>query len=306
MKTFMKLITLTILAGFSTAALAVNWDGVAGKDLTLFYPGQAAWEWVLVPSDHSAAPKLRQGKVCRDCHEGEEADIGALIVSGEKLEPDPPAGKPGSIPLNVAVTRDADTLYIKFEWTDPASDSGHDSKYESRVTMMIGDESVRETVIAGCWGTCHNDVKGMPNSEDLTKYLAGSRTGMSRSGGGTNYKPDAEIQKMIDSGYFIEYWQAKLNRGEPAVPADGVILKDRSENENVAVQADATFKDGKWTVILSRKLAGDDTHKALESGVVYPVGFAIHEGHAEHRFHHVSLEYTLAVDSGDADFVATQ
>jgi len=34
------------------------------------------------------------------------------------------------------------------------------------------------------------------------------------------------------------------------------------------------------------------------------VGFAIHDAYAEHRFHHVSLESTLVLDKGEADFVA--
>lgn len=296
---------VALLAGYSSTSLAVSWDGVEGKDIVLFYPGQAAWEWVLVPSDHSGAKRMREGKGCRDCHEGEEADIGKMIASGEKLEPEPPKAKPGSIPMNVAMTRDADTFYVKFEWTDPGSSSGSTGEFESRVTMMIGAPAIKESVLAGCWGTCHNDVKGMPNSADLTKYLAASRTKLSRSGGGENYKSDAEISALMADGYYMEYLQAKLNPGEPAVAADGRVLQDRHRNEDPAVEATATFEGGKWTVILSRKLQAGVGHKALESGVKYPVGFAIHDDYAEHRHHHVSLEYTVAIDEGDADFVVT-
>jgi len=39
---------------------------------------------------------------------------------------------------------------------------------------------------------------------------------------------------------------------------------------------------------------------------VYYVGFAIHSGHTAHRFHYVSYERTLAINSGAADFVAVK
>ncbi|MEX0943818.1 MAG: ethylbenzene dehydrogenase-related protein [Pseudomonadales bacterium] len=303
-----RYVTLVLLmVGYSASSLAVSWEGIEGKDIVLFYPGQSAWEWVLVPSDHSGAKRMREGKSCRDCHEGEEKEIGSLIVSGEKLEPEPTKGKPGSIPLNVAMTRDADTLYVKFEWTDPGVSSGATGKFESRVTMMIGDEAIKESVLFGCWGTCHNDVKGMPDAGDLNmnKYLAASRTKLGRTGGGENYKSGDDLSALMADGYYMEYMQAKLNPGEPAVAADGYVLRDRHRNEPPLVQADATFEGGKWTVILSRKLDGGDGHKTLEPGIKYPVGFAIHDDYAEHRHHHVSLEYSFAIDDDVADFVAT-
>jgi cytochrome c-type protein NapC len=57
-------------------------------------------------------------------------------------------------------------------------------------------------------------------------------------------------------------------------------------------------------VVLSRKLKlGDPVRKDIVPGRAYTVGFALHEAHAAHRFHHVSFEHTLVLDSGEADFV---
>ena len=63
-----------------TASAAVDWSKAKEKEVVLFYPGQASWEWVMTQADHSGATKFRGGKNCRGCHDGEQADIGAAIA----------------------------------------------------------------------------------------------------------------------------------------------------------------------------------------------------------------------------------
>lgn len=308
-KTWLSIGALSVAACYAVPSFAVDWNGVASKQVVLFYPGEASWEWVLVPSTHEGAKNFRKGKNCRVCHQGEEKQIGAEIVSGKdsRLEPDPIAGKPGSLPVNISFAHDDDTLYVKFEWKDLGASAKGSGKYQEVVTMMFGDDNVKEAVRAGCWGTCHNDMKGMPNSQDLTKYLTASRTKMAITGGGTNYKSDADIKALLDKGEFMEFWQAEMNKGKPAVAEDGYILKDFHENATPVVSAEGSFKDGTWTVVLSRKLKVDgEGMRSLVSGQVYPVGFAIHDDYAEHRHHYVSFEHTFSIDSGNADFVAVK
>ncbi|HKI73024.1 MAG TPA: ethylbenzene dehydrogenase-related protein [Pseudomonadales bacterium] len=306
-RTWKWALALVALACYSTASYAIDWSGVPSKKVVLFYPGQASWEWILTQSDHGGAVNFRKGKDCRVCHEGEEKDIGAKIASGKKLEPDPIAGKPGSVPVNISFARDDDTLYVKFEWKDTGFSGGAKSDYKERVTMMFGTEDIKEAARAGCWGTCHNDLKGMPDDAGLSKYLTASRTKMSMSGGGTNYKSDAEIKELLDKGHFMEFWQAAINPGKPAEGIEGYILKDRQEDKASDVKAEASLKDGTWTVILSRKLnVSGDGKRSIVAGQVYPVGFAIHDDYAEHRHHYVSFEHTFAIDSGTADFVAVK
>ena len=96
-------------------ALAIDWSGVPGKEVVLFYPGQASWEWALTQKDHSGNEKFRGGKNCKDCHSTEEKDMGAKIVSGKKLEPSPIAGKPGSLPVNIQTANDGERLYVRLE-----------------------------------------------------------------------------------------------------------------------------------------------------------------------------------------------
>ena len=42
------------------AASSADWSGIAGTDVTLFYPGQASWEWILKGSDHGGARAVKK------------------------------------------------------------------------------------------------------------------------------------------------------------------------------------------------------------------------------------------------------
>lgn len=296
----------------SPAAHAVDWNSVPGKEVLLFYTGQASFEWTLTQSDHSGAAKFREGKDCAECHRGEEVKIGALIASGKKLEPFPIAGKRGSIPVAVKAAHDGERLYFRLEWPDgpPPSGAPMDPKYEARVTVMLADASVVEAKRAGCWGSCHDDAIGMasaPQGKEITKYLARSRTRVTRQGGGEAYKPAADVDKLLKDGVFLEFWQARLNKGAAAVPVNGYILDKRHQFDTPLVAAESGFANGKWTVVLSRKLTvGRPGHKDIAPGKTYYVGFAIHDAYADHRFHHVSFEHSLVLDKGSADFIAAR
>lgn len=291
---------------------AVDWGGVQGRDIALFYPGQASWEWALTQSEHRGNKKFREGKNCIACHGGEEADIGGVIASGERLEPGPIAGWPPMIEVGVKAAHDGERLYVRLEWSDvevPAAPR-KDLEAEVKVTMILDDGRVVEAKRAGCWGACHDDAVGMPSAaagQELTKYLARSRSKITRSGGGETYKPQAELDQMLSDGKFLEFWQAKLNKGAPAEAVAGYILDRRRKHEAPLVSAEAELKDGRWIVVLSRPLkAGRPGYKDIVPGKVYSLGFAIHPSYSDRRFHNVSLERTLVLDRGEADFVAVK
>jgi hypothetical protein len=296
----------------ATPALAIDWNAVTGKEVVLFYPGQASFEWALTQSDHSGAKKFREGKKCKECHDGEQADIGKKVVSGKKLEPAPIAGKRGSIPVTVKTAHDAENLYVRLEWPDapPPSAPPMDPEFEVKATFMLDDGTIAAATRAGCWATCHDDAIGMasaPPDKRITKYLVRSRTKVTRHGGGENYKPSDVLDKMLQGGEYMEFWQARLNKGAAAVASDGYVLEKRYQSDSPVATAEAEFANDRWSVVLSRKLAGAGPHhKDIVAGKTYTVGFAIHDAHAEHRFHHVSFEYSLVLDQGEADFVAAK
>jgi hypothetical protein len=296
----------------SASVQAIDWGSVKGKEVTLFYPGQASWEWLLTESDHSAADKFKQGKNCIECHKLEESDIGTKIVTGKKLEPDPIPGKSGSIKVNIKTAHDSEKFYVRFEWNEtPQGDQPKmDKDFDTKITVMFDDGHVVEAKRAGCWGTCHDDAEGMasaPPGKEITKYLARSRTKFGRSGGGENYKSQAELDQLLNEGVFMEFWQAGLNQGAEPVAVDGYILDKRHKNDNPLVDVQAEFNGGTWTVTMSRKLAVSDPHrKNITPGQTYPVGFAMHDNHTNHRYHYVSFEHTFALDQGEADFIAVK
>ncbi len=291
-------------------AHAVDWNAVQGKNITMFYPGQASWEWVLTPTDHSGAPVFRDGKNCHECHDvegkSEAAMMGDKIASGKKLEPAPIPGKAGHIVANVKMAHDADKLYVRFEFPDmPAAGPKMDPDVETKVTMMVNDGVVKEANRAGCWVACHDDLDNMASAtpgKENTKYLMRSRVKMTRHGG-PDIKPAADLDKMRADGEYLEYWQADLNPGKPASAREAFVLEKREYQPAKQVAADGKLEGGKWVVVISRKLKAGAPYKDLEAGKIYTIGFAIHGGYAAHRYHWVSFEKTMTFDGGNADFV---
>lgn len=298
-----------VLALAAAPAQAIDWGKVKGKDITLFYPAQMSWEMVLTQAEHSGAGKFREGKDCRGCHEGEEKASGNLLVNDTSVEATPIKDKPGSVVMTVKTARDADRLYVQVAFnpgTQP--DAGMDKEFPTKVAVMIDDGKVAEAARAGCWAACHDNLTRMPSAaegKETTKYLVRSRAAVSRKGG-EEIKPAADIDKMRAEGAFLEYWQARLKPGAPAVAADGTILEKRIERATPLVAAEASEAGGMWTVTFSRPLNAGDLSKPFAPGKTYTVGFSVHAGHAAQRFHYVSLEKTLVLDSGKADFVAAQ
>lgn len=293
-------------------AAAIDWSGVPAKQVVLLYPGQASWEWALSKDEHSAAPKFREGKNCKACHTKEEETIGKALASGQRLDKKPIAGKRGSVPMDVRFAHDGQKLYVRMEFPEGPGTAATklDKEYMGRVTMMMDDGKVIEFTRAGCWSICHDDVNGMPSATDgkeVHKYLARSRAKLSRQGGGDSLKPQDALDAMFAEGQYIEYWQARLKPGGGFVAADGVALDKRKDNATPEVKVDAKLAGGKWVVEMSRPFkVATPGHKEIAPGKTFTIGFAVHEDHAAGRYHQVSLEYSLVLDSGEADFVAVK
>jgi cytochrome c-type protein NapC len=290
----------------ATPAFALDWAGVPGKDIVLFHPGQSSLEWVL-SGGHGGAPKVKNGKSCKDCHLGEEKDMGAILVSGAKNEPAPIAGKPGFIVATVKTAQDGGKLHVRLEFKEGRQpDAKMDKDFASKVTLMLDDGKLPEAEQAGCWSTCHEDAARMPagGTGDRSKYLNRTRAKVGREGGGDEMVAAAQLEKMQAAGQFMEFWQARLKPGAPAQAAGGMVFDRRVEAKSSPVSAEASQSGDSWTVTLSRPLSAPAPFKSLEAGKTYTVGFAIHAGHTARRFHYVSLEHTLMLGKGDADLIA--
>lgn len=278
-------VVMMVLAG--SAQAAPDWTKVPSRKMTLFYPGQAALEWVMNRADHSAASDIADKKrSCAKCHEGDANEIGDKIVKGDAvgssktvLEPTPPVGKAGSIPVLFQTAHDADKIYFRFEWVPPQNgDKKLDPKNEVKLTMMFdGGGTVEGSNQNGCWATCHNDLRGMKNAKDdkKTKYVKGAD---------------------LDTGKFMDLIQYRSGKGEKAM--DGYVANTREmEGGKGLIKAEGKKEGNKWVVTFERSLAGGGKgDHVISAGKVYNFGFAIHEDFTNARFHYVSLGYQFGLD----------
>ena len=284
MKKIALFLTGALVAGGVSAA--PDWSKVPQRKMTLFYPGQASLEWVMNKPDHSAVPDIvNKKRTCAKCHEGDANEIGDNIVAGKPLgssktvlEPTPPAGKVGSIPVTFQAAHDGDKIYFRFEWVPPKIGTKKlDQKNEVKLTMMFdGGGTVEGSEINGCWATCHSDLRTMKNAKDdkKTKYIKNGN---------------------LASGKFMDLMQ--FRSGEKT-PADGYVAESRyMEGGKALVKAEGKKEGNKWVVTFERTLAGGGKgDHAIAADKVYNFGFAIHEDYTNARFHYVSLGYQFGLD----------
>lgn len=194
MKTMAAILGACALAAVPALAAdpaTIDWSKISGKNVTLFYPGQSSYDWLLSPDHKKGDRQVAQGKDCISCHEGDEADMGNKLAKGGPLEPDPIAGKNGVLKLNVQAAHDAEYLYFRFQWKTNLNREGrmidyvrYDGKewkfwghertdksvragtqpplYEDRLAIMVDDGKVPRFAEQGCWLTCHNGMAETP------------------------------------------------------------------------------------------------------------------------------------------------
>ncbi len=313
----------------------IDWGGIEAKTVTLFYPGQASFEWVQTGKDHGGARAFSKlGDRCANCHAKEVADMGAKIVSGEKAEETPIPGKRGHVDVEVQAVHDADNLYMRFQWADaghnpvPFVDGGKmDPDNQVKLAMMIAGPGIDLIDQAGCWATCHHDSRYMPDHPEaaaigeagdavsaidvtngITKYLADSRTKVEikgrrnkKRGGWDKLKPTEEVDALLKAGSVMDLLRFRSG-GEAE---NGHVLSQRVMGDAGEVVAAGKLDGGKWTVVMRRPLAATNPGDVpLEPGSLYTVGFALHDDFTSARFHHVSLEFKLGLDNAEAEINA--
>jgi hypothetical protein len=179
---------------------SIDWSRVPARTLTLFYPGQSSYQWLRSP-EHPGAGLVAGGGACITCHKGTEDKLGNKLVKGGKLEPTPPAGKNGTLPLSVQAAYDDQNAYFRFQWktkrdypgdgypyyrfdgkewkpygaprlSAPAYKGEQPALYEDRMSMLIDDGTVPNFQTQGCWLTCHNGERDNPNQASAAEVAA--------------------------------------------------------------------------------------------------------------------------------------
>lgn len=308
----------------------VDWNAVEPKTFTLFYPGEASFEWMQTGRDHGGARAFaRSGDRCSTCHAKEVKDMGAKIASGQKAESTPIPGKRPWIDVDVRAMHDGANLHLRLEWSDaphtPASfvEGGKmDPQNQVKVAMMIAGIGVERGEQAGCWATCHHDTRSMPDGkkvdaakipglapdtdlkEGLTKYLAESRVKVELQGrggprgGGEQVKSAEELAAVFKAGAFMDLIRVRSD----GTAENGHVLAQRIMSGGAPIEAETKLENGRWVVTLKRPLMSDKPGDiAIEPGKLYTVGFAIHDDFTNARFHHVSLDLRLGLDMPEAE-----
>lgn len=189
------------LSGPALGDAPTDWSKIPAKTLKLFYPGQSTYQWLRSPAHRRADKKVIAGDSCISCHEGEEEDIGNLIVSGEKLEPAPIPGKNGVVDLAVQAAYDSKNVYFRLQWKTNMNRPGQMHNYmrfdgekwalyggprssekvrsgaipplyEDRASIMLDDGGVSRFAAQGCWVTCHSSMRDMPDSPTTDQVKA--------------------------------------------------------------------------------------------------------------------------------------
>ncbi len=320
------------------ANIDVDWSKASSVDIGVFYPGTASIEWIL-GRDHGGKRAFTKGDRCVECHGEEIADIGQLIASGESEKVEDPAlipGKRGSFDVTINASHDNENLYLKFSWPEgdhapaPFADGGKmDPENAMKLAFMVATDDVEYADRAGCWGTCHADVNGMPYvptqetllgsdlakrldfKAGLTKYIGESRTeielkgrGDAALGGWDKLKDESEIKAAMGANQFMDLVRYKAGQGEVE---DGAILAERNMHGGQGAEVAASLNNGTWSVVIKRKLKSDKPGDvSIEAGNVYNFGFAIHDDYTSGRYHHVSFGYKLALDNADAEINAVK
>jgi cytochrome c-type protein NapC len=311
----------------------IDWSMVEAKTVSVFYPGQASFEWIQDARQHGGSRAfLRSGDRCSECHANEVRDMGEKIVKGGKVEPTPIPGKRGSVDLKVQAAHDGEKVYFRFQWPNavhtpaPFADGGKmDPANQVKLAIMVAGLGIERVEQGGCWVTCHNDARSMPDApkpealssfpgtnlidlkDGVTKYLGESRTEIEIKGtdgkprgGWDKLKSQDELAALLKSGSAMDLIRFRSG----AAPEHGHVLAERVMQGGVPIEAAGALDGDTWTVVMARPLKSDRPGDVtFEPGKLYTIGFALHDDYAA-RFHHVSLEFRFGLDMPDAEINA--
>lgn len=295
-----------ILAVFHVSnvkAAEIDWETVETKIIKTFYPGVASWEFLKDKDHGTGAPPVKTlKKACVDCHVGKDGtyDINAdkiitgelkKVKSGEPFEPEPLAGAKGFIDVSMQVAYDAENIYLRFQWQGSGASVADPSLAKDdradRISVQIANK-IKTFKLYGCFITCHNNQSGMPENSGGDKKLYGYY-----AKGKTQDKLDGYLAK----GQFMDLWVTSFE-GTEVKATDQYILQDRIKDDQNDLSATGSFEDGKYTVVITRKLStGDDKDIELQDGKAFNMAISVHDNKNKGRKHYVSFPLSIGLSS---------
>jgi len=282
-----------LTVGTQLSYAAPDWSKVPKRDIQVFHAGVTPLEWMMNKSEHSGRAGMSKGEPCTGCHEeGGALNFDFKRLASKALEP-VAAPKTMKFPVAVQAAYDKENLYIRLSFKAPAdAGAGADReekspKHEVKAAIILAGPKVEMGAQVGCWATCHADVRSIPGADPKKK----------------KYVKEANVS----GGNYYDYFQWKSGEaGAGATQLDGHVASERVNKGGQALaMAEGECKASLCTVTFTRKLSGGEGDLTLAEGQVIPFGIAIHTDKTIHRFHHVSLGYTLGLGA-NADIKASK
>lgn len=320
------LVVFIFSAGISQAE--PNWSSVRKREVTMFYPGVASWEFLISPDHSLGGRNIKKGKKnCVKCHVSESGEYDIMtdgIAAGtykmkksqKPFEPNPMENKAGFFSSEVQAGYDSEYLYVKVSWFSVGAGWNDESLSEKgvgdRVALQLnkGNKYFKKY---GCMVSCHTYLDSMPDApsadevkahpyyskkkrDKLKLYTVYSRTD---GGGWGDIKSDAELATIREEGGLIDLWEGEVEN-KSIHSEDGWVLEDRDKDNNDVITTGG-FKDGMYSVVFKRKLeTGDSNDVQLKEGDVFAMAVAIHENKSSKRQHYISFPFTVGIGtSGD-------
>ncbi|MBE7415502.1 MAG: hypothetical protein HS130_09885 [Deltaproteobacteria bacterium] len=303
-----------VIAAPSEAA-DIDWQRVKPSRIALFYPGVVSWEF-LVSEDHRlGARMIKSGrKDCRNCHLAKD---GALDIKADEIasgslkmkrslkpfEPEPGAGRKGSISAEVQAAYDSGHLYLRFRWSSSGAGWAQSAKTPDRISIQA-NKSDQLFKASGCFITCHNDLSTMPHApskkeigehpayrgkDEVSLYSVHAKSSWDKR------KADAEAQKAVG---LIDIKSVELGKGL-ARAADGWIYDEKAWEERPGFEGSGDWSEGAYTAVFKKPIGRAGKYDvAISEGDVFTIAIAIHEDGARERRHYVSLPVSIGLGPG--------
>jgi predicted CXXCH cytochrome family protein len=252
--------------------------------VTLFYPGGADSEWLL--HNHPGSQPLRQGAGCRQCHRGEEANLGHSRAGHFE---------PAYRDVQVDFDGDEDSIRMVLQWRG--------ERDETDIALMWGKRSSGPAFSrGGCFAACHSDLPGMSRDrgQQTGKYLPASRSQQRSLGKPAIVKDATSLDQMMAEGQFAVLWRINLNTG---IAEAATVLDDVHWQPAPPIRASTSYRNGRWTVKIRRRLTHQPEHLMhFDPDTAFTFGIALHGADNPGAGHWVSLPLSFSYRGEDTDF----
>lgn len=305
----LPLLFTVFFAGQAWAAPSdADWSKAGHRDVTLFYPGVASWEFLNGDDHRLGGREIKKGKKdCRHCHMSKDGELdlkAAEIAAGSMrmkrshnpFEPEPVAGKKGLMKASVRAAYDSDSLYVRVEWESKGSGWRSRGTPDRVSIQMNGAEPYFAKY--GCFITCHNDANTMPGSPSRREVAANPAY---------NGRDDVRLYAFYAKGSWdgprhgdrlknglIDLKSVEFEGGK-ATSRDGWVFDDRAWEEKDSPGGGA-FSNGRYSAVFSFRLKSADKFDVnVSEGEVVPIAISIHDEGAEKRKHFVSFPVAIGI-----------